>query len=86
MHLVDRVTLSSNMEEERLEIQSLLVLNEALLGKWLWSFILNGEELLRKIIMGKFGEKIGGLCARVGREVIFPVSGKQLEKGGIFLL
>ena len=42
--------------------------NQALLGKWLWSFPLERESFWRKVIIGKFGEVERGWTTREVRE------------------
>ena len=43
-----------------LGIRNLDVLNDPLLGKWLWRYALECNYLGRKIIQGKYGEVEGG--------------------------
>uniref|UniRef100_A0A2N9JBN0 Reverse transcriptase zinc-binding domain-containing protein n=1 Tax=Fagus sylvatica TaxID=28930 RepID=A0A2N9JBN0_FAGSY len=43
-----------------LGVQSLVLLNKALLGKWLWRFGLEENNLWRQVIVAKFGVELGG--------------------------
>jgi hypothetical protein len=43
-----------------LGIRSLVLLNKALLGKWLWRFGLEENNLWRRVVVEKFGVVIGG--------------------------
>lgn len=45
-----------------LGFRSLEVFNQALLGKWLWRFVVEWESLWRRVIQGKFRELEGGWC------------------------
>ncbi|RVW69424.1 hypothetical protein CK203_061775 [Vitis vinifera] len=57
-------------------------LNQDLLGKWLWRFFLERENLWRKVILGKFGEVEGGWTAREVRDSYGLSLWKTLEKAG----
>ena len=46
-----------------LEAQNLLVLNWALLGKWLWHYVHEREALWRVVVDSKYGSACGGWCS-----------------------
>lgn len=54
--------------------------NKALLGKWPWRFTKEMDLLWRKLIMGKFGEELGGWCSCKGEKIMELVCGSQLDK------
>ena len=56
-------------------------LNQDLLGKWLWRFFLERENLWRKVILGKFGEVEGGWTAREVRDSYGLSLWKDIRKG-----
>ena len=43
-----------------LGIKKLTTFNKALLGKWLWRFGIEENRLWRRVVVGKFGEELGG--------------------------
>ena len=43
------------------------MVNQALLGKWLWRFGCETNHLWRQVIATKYGETSGGWCTKVGR-------------------
>ena len=44
-------------EKGRLGIRKLTLLNKALLGKWIWTFVFENENLWKKVISVKYGQK-----------------------------
>ena len=56
-------------------------LNQALLGKWLWSFSFEWESLWRKIIHGKFKEMEGRWTTRGVRDSFDMSIWKEITKG-----
>ena len=44
-------------ENGRLGIRKLTLLNKALLGRWIWRFVFEKENLWKKVISVKYGQK-----------------------------
>jgi hypothetical protein len=47
-----------------LGVQSLVLFNKALLGKWLWRFGLEENNFWRRVLVEKFGVELGGWCTK----------------------
>uniref|UniRef100_A0A2N9GUS3 Reverse transcriptase zinc-binding domain-containing protein n=1 Tax=Fagus sylvatica TaxID=28930 RepID=A0A2N9GUS3_FAGSY len=47
-----------------LGVRSLVLFNKALLGKWLWRFGLEENNLWRRVLVEKFGVELGGWCTK----------------------
>ena len=60
VHLLNWRTVYDTKRNGGLGIRNLDVLNDPLLGKWLWRYALECNYLGRKIIQGKYGEVEGG--------------------------
>lgn len=59
-HLVVWKELKKPIALDGLGIRLLVEMNEALQGKWLWSFMIEEDVLWRKIIAAKFGVEENG--------------------------
>ena len=59
-HLVGWDKVCTPKAKGGLGIRSLVLLNKALLGKWLWRFGLEENNLWRRVVVEKFGVVIGG--------------------------
>jgi hypothetical protein len=59
-HLVGWDKVCTPKAKGGLGIRSLVILNKALLGKWLWRFGLEENSLWRRVVVEKFGVLIGG--------------------------
>ena len=64
-----------------LGIWNLSILNKALLGKWSWRFMSEGEPLWNKVIIGKYGVEEGGRCSLEAREGYGVGLWKAIRKG-----
>lgn len=62
MHLLSWSKVCKDKKFGGLGFKSLEVFNQALLGKWLWRFVVEWESLWRRVIQGKFRELEGGWC------------------------
>lgn len=54
-HLVDSSTVCPPKSEGGLGIKSLVCMNKALLGKWLWRFGIGVQSLWRDVVLWKYG-------------------------------
>uniref|UniRef100_A0A2N9GXU6 Reverse transcriptase domain-containing protein n=1 Tax=Fagus sylvatica TaxID=28930 RepID=A0A2N9GXU6_FAGSY len=59
-HLVGWDKVCTPKEVGGLGVRSLILTNKALLGKWLWRFGMEGDQLWRRVLMAKFGSDLGG--------------------------
>ena len=59
-HLVGWDKVCVPKAKGRLGIRSLVLLNKALLGKWLWRFGLKENNLLQQVLAAKFGVELEG--------------------------
>ena len=56
-HSVKWEVVCAYKENGRLDIRKLTLLNKALLGKWIWRFVFENENLWKKVISVKYGQK-----------------------------
>ena len=61
-HLVGWDKVCTPKEQGRLGVRSLILVNKALLGKWLWRFGLEEHHLWRRVLVAKYGVDLGGWC------------------------
>ena len=56
-HLVNWEVVCAYKEKGGLGIRKLALLNKALLGKWIWRFACDKENLWKKVILVKYGQE-----------------------------
>lgn len=56
-HLVKWDKVCSNLREGGLCIKNLGLFNSALLGKWIWHFMVESNDLWKKVVVCKYGER-----------------------------
>ena len=56
-HLVNWEVVCAYKEKGGLGIRKLALLNKALLGKWIWRFSCDKENLWKKVILVKYGQE-----------------------------
>ena len=56
-HLVKWEVVCGDKEKGRLGIRKLILLNKALLGKWIWRFACDKEALWNQVLMAKYGQE-----------------------------
>ena len=81
VHLLNWRTVYDTKRNGGLGIRNLDVLNDPLLGKWLWRYALECNYLGRKIIQGKYGEVEGGWSILEGRKAFGMALWKAIRKG-----
>ena len=64
-HLVNWEVVCADKEKGGLGLRKLALLNKALLGKWVWRFACDKENLWKKVISVKYGQ--GGLGWRTNK-------------------
>uniref|UniRef100_A0A2N9GHU0 Uncharacterized protein n=1 Tax=Fagus sylvatica TaxID=28930 RepID=A0A2N9GHU0_FAGSY len=64
-HLVNWDHICTPLPNGSLAIRNLRSFNEALLGKWLWSFGVERDALWRKVVTVKYGSMDGGWVSKV---------------------
>jgi len=67
LHLVNWKTVCSPIARGGLGVKKLILLNKALLGKWLWRFENEQDYLWRQVIASKYGIQRGGWCSKEAR-------------------
>ena len=72
VHLVKWEVVCADKEKGGLGIRKLALLNKALLGKWIWRFACEKENLSKKVILVKHGQEtkralVGGQMRLMGR-------------------
>ena len=67
-HLVRWSTVCLDKSKRGLGVQSLAMLNKALLGNWMWRFANKREAFWNQVIRGKYREDQGGWLSREVRE------------------
>ncbi len=60
VHLVKWAKICEPIQNEGLGVKNLRRFNQALLGKWLWRYGTEQEELWRQIVAAKYGDLWGG--------------------------
>ena len=63
IHLVKWALICAPFQSSSLAIRNLRYFNEAFLGKWLWIFGTEREELWRRVTGIKYGCERGGWCS-----------------------
>ena len=81
LHLVSWRKVCKPRVEGGPDIQNLSILNKALLGKWSWRFISEGEPLWKKVIIGKYGVEERGWCSLEARDIYGIGLWKAIRKG-----
>ena len=61
-HLVGWNKVCTPKDKGDLGLQSLVLFNKVLLGKWLWRFGLEVHNLWRRVLVVKYGTELGGWC------------------------
>lgn len=67
-HLLNWAKVCSPIQFGRLGLKRLPLLNKALLGKWLWCFAAERDNILRIVISKKTGSSVGGWNTLVFRD------------------
>ena len=81
LHLVSWRKVCKPRVEGGPDIQNLSILNKALLGKWSWRFMSEGEPLWKKVIIGKYGVEERGWCSLEARDSYGIGLWKAIRKG-----
>ncbi|RVW21375.1 putative ribonuclease H protein [Vitis vinifera] len=68
-HLVKWEVVCADKEKGGLGIRKLALLNKALLGRWIWRFTFEKENLWKKVVSVKYGKRalVGGQMRLMGR-------------------
>ena len=56
-HLVNWEVVFADKEKGGLGLRKLVLLNKALLGKWIWRFSCDKENLWKQVILAKYGQE-----------------------------
>ena len=56
VHLVNWEVVCAEKEKEGLGLRKLVPLNKALLGKWIWRFACEKENLWKQVLLAKYGQ------------------------------
>ena len=56
-HLVNWEVVCADKEKGGLGLRKLVLLNKALLGKWIWRFSCDKENLWKQVILAKYGQE-----------------------------
>jgi len=80
-HLVSWSKVCSPISKGGLGIKNLMVINRALLGKWLWRYGLEREAWWRVAMDSKFGSLWGGWCSLEPAGVFGVGLWKNIRKG-----
>ena len=56
-HLVNWEVVCADKDKGGLGLRKLAFLNKALLGKWIWRFAYDKDNLWKQVIMAKYGQK-----------------------------
>ena len=76
--LVKWDTICSLIDKGGLGIRLLVPLNRALLGKWLWRFVVEGDRLWRRVVASRHGVVHGGWGTGQVRGFMGVVCGRAL--------
>ena len=72
--------VSKSKKNGRLEVGNLIKRNKALLGKWLWRFLLEKDSLWHAIIVSKYGSHPNGWDANNDINSFLCASWKSIAK------
>ena len=68
VHLVNWEVVCTEKEKGGLGLRKLVPLNKALLGKWIWRFACEKENLWKQVLLGKYGkEGFGWMTKKANR-------------------
>ena len=59
-HLVNWEVVCADKNKGGLGLRKLVLLNKALLGKWIWRLASNKDNLWKQVIMAKYGQECHG--------------------------
>jgi hypothetical protein len=80
-HLVNWRTICSSKASGGLGVRNLVMFNKALMGKWLWRYVMERDAFWRKVVDVKYGSLRGGWCSKeVGGSYGFGVW-KSIRRG-----
>ena len=57
VHLVNWEVVCAEKEKGGLGLRKLVLLNKALLGKWIWRFACEKENLWKQVLLAKYGQE-----------------------------
>lgn len=78
---LDTMCLSWTINLSKTLVRNLLLFNCALLGKWLWSFVHEGESLWRTVMDNKYSSSWGGWCSNEVHRLYEMGLLKNIKKG-----
>ena len=56
-HLVNWEVVCADKDKGELGLRKLALLNKALLGKWIWRFVCDKDNLWKQVILAKYGQE-----------------------------
>ena len=57
VHLINWEVVCAQKEKGGLGLRKIILLNEALLGKWIWRFAIEKDNLWKKVLLVKYGQE-----------------------------
>ncbi|KAL6322200.1 hypothetical protein AAG906_005148 [Vitis piasezkii] len=80
-HLVNWEVVCADKDKGGLGLRKLALLNKALLGKWIWRFVCDKDNLWKQVILAKYGQE--GLGWRTKKLGMAPKSDSGLMFGAL---